>query len=402
MNFRTELAVTRAEALELLYENWDITPQTEFIFLTQALGRVTAKPYYSCNTLPVCRASMVDGIAVRSGDFSGGIPDTSEWLKGVHYVQADTGDDFPDDFDTVIPVEDIDYDESGRLHFKNNFIFSPGKYIRQAGSQVKEGELLVQAHVRLGPVHLAALAMGGIYQLEVIRKLRVAYIPTGSELVPPGVNPARGQNIESNGLMVAAFLEQWGAEPVCYPIRKDNPSELERILDQALSAADMVLINGGSSKGAEDFNSEVLQRKASFFRHGIKAIPGRPVGISIIDKKPVINIPGPAIATLLAMDWCVYGLVYHYYGITPPVRPRLKVKLGSTLKKMPGFERYVWLTLEKSAEGYTATELGFNRSTPAMLLCPQALFIMPLKAVGYQSGKEIEVELLCGLEELPE
>jgi molybdopterin molybdotransferase len=401
MDFKMELAVTRSEALELLYEHWDITPQTEFVSLSQALGRVTAKTYYACNTLPVCRSSMVDGIAVKSAAFGQGIPDTSTWQKGVHYVQADTGDDFPDDFDTVIPVESIYYDGTGKLHFNDNFVFVPGKYISRAGSQVKEGELLVQSGVRLRPIHLAALAMGGVHQIEVIKKLRVAYMPTGSELVPPGVKPKRGQNIESNGLMVSAFLEQWGAEAICYPIVKDKPLELEQMLDQALAAADLVLINGGSSKGEEDFNSDVLQKRASFFRHGIKAIPGRPVGISMINKKPVINLPGPVIATLLAMDWCVFGLVHHYYGLTPTVRPTLKVKLGRPLYKPAGFERYVWLTLEKSSDGYIATDIGLDNSLPAKLLRPQALFIASFDAERYQAGEEIEVELLCGFEELP-
>lgn len=401
MDFQMKLAVTRAEALALLREHWDITPQTEFVVLAQALGRVTAKPYYACHTLPVYRSSMVDGIAVRSADLTKGTPDTAHWLKGVHYVRADTGDDFPDAFDTLIPIESVDFDESGKLSFKDKFVLVAGSYVRHAGSQVKEGELLVQSGVRLGPLHLAALAMGGIYQIEVIKKPLVAYIPTGNELVPPGVKPERGQNIESNGLMVAAFLEQWGAETICYPIRQDKPAELELILEQALAAADLVLINGGSSKGEEDFNADLLQEKASFFRHGIKAIPGRPVGISIINEKPVINLPGPTIATLIAMDWCVYGLVHHYYGIKPPVRPTLKVKLGHSLKKMAGVEQYVWFVLSKAPDGYVATEVEANSSIPAKLLRPQAMFIAPLDATGYQADEEIEVELLCGTEELP-
>jgi molybdopterin biosynthesis enzyme len=85
MDFKMELAVTRSEALELLYEHWDITPQTEFVSLSQALGRVTAKTYYACNTLPVCRSSMVDGIAVKSAAFGQGIPDTSTWQKYVDF-----------------------------------------------------------------------------------------------------------------------------------------------------------------------------------------------------------------------------------------------------------------------------------------------------------------------------
>jgi len=227
MNFNPDLAVTRKEALELMIEHWPLLADTELIPVSQALGRVTARDVYSRNTMPVCRTSRMDGIAVRSTDFADGIPDTSNWVKGREYVQADTGDDFPDDYDTVIAVENISFDKEGKLRFAETFSFTPGSGIRPEGSVVKEGDLLLKSHVRLTPVHLAVLLLGGIYQLEVVKKPKVIYIPTGNELVAAGVKPERGQNIEANGLMISSLLQQWGAEAVCYPIIKDNPAQLE-------------------------------------------------------------------------------------------------------------------------------------------------------------------------------
>jgi len=394
MHFKQRLAVSREEALKLLFRHWPLNMETELIPVQQALGRVTAQSVYSRNTLPVCRSSQSDGIAVRSADFANGLPDTTGWVKGKEYVQADTGDDFPDDYDTVIAVENIYYNNEGRLCFADGFTFKKGSRIRKKGSMVKEGELLVEAHVRLTPVHLTILALGGIYQLAVIKKLKVVYIPTGNELVGAGMKPVRGQNVEANGLMVSAFLCQWGAEPVCYPIVRDKPAELEQTLDTALAAADIVLINGGSSKGAEDFNARLLQKKASFFRHGIKAVPGRPVALAVIDDKPVINLPGPIIATFLAMDWCVRGLLYHYYGLPVPARPKIKVKLGQPLKKNPNVEMFCRMTLTKQSDGYAASPIGFDKSIPYSMLKPDALFIAPIGVAEYKAGDEVEVELL--------
>ncbi|HHY28421.1 MAG TPA: molybdopterin molybdotransferase MoeA, partial [Desulfitobacterium dehalogenans] len=320
MSEKKHLPVTRAEALELLFGAWNPENEGEWVSLQDALGRVTAKPLYSRNTMPVYRISQVDGIAVRSDDFRDGLPDTSGWVKGVDYVQADTGDDFPDEFDTVIPVEEIYYDSEGRLALAKGLPFKKGDCVGAAGTAVRQGDLIVEAHVRLTPLHLTMLALGGIYHLEVIRKPQVIYIPTGSELIHAGIKPERGQTIESNSLMVSALLRQWGADVTCYPIIKDKPEELAEALDKALKAADLVLINGGSSKGAEDFNTALLEKKAGLFRHGIKAIPGRPVGIATISGKPVINMPGPTFATFLAMDWCVSGLVHHYYRLPAPQR----------------------------------------------------------------------------------
>ena len=400
MSEDTNLFITRAEALELLSSSWNPEQEREWVSLKDALGRVTAKPLYSQNTMPVYRISQLDGIAVRSSDFMNGIPDTSGWVKGVDYVQADTGDDFPDEFDTVIPVEDTHYDSDGRLGLAKGLTLKAGDCVGAAGTAVRQGDLIADAQVRLTPLHLSMLALSGIYHLEVLRKPRVIYIPTGSELITAGIRPERGQTIESNSLMVTALLEQWGADVTCYPIIKDKPEELAEALDKALQAADLVLINGGSSKGAEDFNTALLRKRADLFRHGVRAIPGRPVGMAIIAGKPVINMPGPTFATFLAMDWCVSGLVHHYYGLPAPQRPKVKVSLTKALEKRPDYEFYFRLMVTGKDGGYEATPLGWDRNLPDSLLKMDAILIVPIGVAGYQAGEEVEVELMCGPEYL--
>ena len=200
--------------------------------------------------------------------------------------------------------------------------------------------------------------------------------------------------------MVSAFLQQWGAEPICYPIIKDNPDELEHALDMALAVADIVLINGGSSKGMEDFNARLLQKRASIFQHGVKMVPGKPVAVAIINGKPVVNLPGPTVGTFLSMDWCVSGLIHHYFGLTIPVRHKIKARLDKSLKKRPDFETYTRLILTAQKYGYIASPVDSNKSIPYALTKSNALFIAPVGISGYQAGDEIEVELLCGLEKI--
>lgn len=400
MNYKTDQPVTRSEALDLLFLNWFFKPRTETISLNKASGRVTANEIASINTMPPFRTSQADGIAVRSADFNRGIPDTSGWVKGVEYEQANTGDDFPDAYDSVIPVESIYYDDQGNLCFIDNFTCKQGDRINKSGCTVREGELLVKAHVRLTPVHLAVLATGGIYQIKVIKKPKVIYIPTGNELVTVGTKPERGQNIESNGLMVSTFLSQWGADPVCFPIIKDNPEDLDKALDMALDSADIVLVNGGSSKGTDDYNATMLQRRASLYRHGIKAIPGKPVAIAIIKGKPVINVPGPTMATFLALDWCVSGLINHYFGTTVPVRSKIKVKLEQPLQKRPDYEQYFRFVLTKKDDFYSAAPMIRFAGVVNTLLNADAVFIAPIGVSNYKAGDEVEAELLHELETL--
>ncbi|MFZ3130977.1 MAG: molybdopterin molybdenumtransferase MoeA, partial [Desulfosporosinus sp.] len=108
----------------------------------------------------------------------------------------------------------------------------------------------------------------------------------------------------------------------------------------------------------------------------------------------------PILATFLAMDWCVFGLVHHYYGLRAPVRPKIKVKLEKPLEKDPNFERYVRLVLTKQDGCYIASSIELDKSLPYSLLKADAMLIAPIGVAGYQAGDEVEAELLCGMENL--
>lgn len=395
MKFDIEKSVTRAQALELMKEHWHFTPESEVVPLSECLGRVTVEDLFSKNTLPVYRASCFDGVAVRSSDFVNGMPDTSGWVKGKDFVRADTGDDFPDAFDAVIAIEDVVLEGDG-LRFAKDFVFDPkDETVDPAGTIVKGGALLVPAHTRITPELMASLAMGGIYWVPVIRRLKIAFIPTGSELVPLGTVPQRGQNVETNGLMLKGLLSRWGAELIPHPIVRDDAKVLEAALDEALPWADMVLINGGSSRGEEDYNSLMLERRGSFFRHGVKAVPGRPVGFAIIDGKPVINVPGPVAAAYLAEHWCLSALACHWYGLPDPVYPKISARLVKPVKKRPGFEMIGRVSLLRSVDGYTATPISWgDDGIPGLLLNTDGFINVPLESTGIPEGETIDVELL--------
>ncbi|NMA69463.1 MAG: molybdopterin molybdotransferase MoeA [Desulfitobacterium sp.] len=399
MKFNIEKSVTRQEALSLMKSHWHFTPETEIVPLAESLGRVTAQDIHSKNTLPLVRASCFDGIAIRSADFANGLPDTSGWIKGRDFVRADTGDDFPDDFDAIIAMEDIILEGNG-VRFLENFTFDPNNLnVDPAGTIVKSGALLAPAHTRLTPQLLASLAMGGVAWVPVLRKMKITFIPTGSELVPPSVKPQRGQNVDTNGLMLTTLLEGWGAEVLCHPIVKDEVGRLEEALDEALACSDMVLINGGSSRGEEDLNSFLLERRGSFFRHGVKAVPGRPVSFAIVDEKPVINIPGPVIAAYLAAHWCLSALISHWFGLPALQHPKVTATLDKPLKKRPGFELIARVSLRRTADGYIATPLMWGEDgIPGLILNSDGMVNIPIDVNGLEAGETVEVELLKSTE----
>ena len=252
--------LTKEEILQRLFEKWRPQVQTEIIPAVESYGRIPAEDQTVQYNLPVVRAASMDGIAVDSRRFAGGLPDTSSWRSGVDYVRADTGDDFDDAFDSVIRIEDIDLHKDGSvsIHLPEETPFQRGMNVRSAGSTMRKGETIVSAGQTITALDLASLLSGGITELAVIKKPIVGFIPTGSELIPPGTPPQRGQNIESNAVLASHLISEIGGEPLCYPIAKDVKHELREVLRQALDECDIVMINGGSSKGLEDYNTKMI------------------------------------------------------------------------------------------------------------------------------------------------
>ncbi|HCS74671.1 MAG TPA: molybdopterin molybdenumtransferase MoeA [Clostridiales bacterium] len=401
MSLNERLFVTRAQAVEALFSRWSPEKRTQRIPIQEALGRVTSIDVYSKNTLPVYRSSKCDGIAVRSKDFEEGIPDTKDWKKGIDFVQADTGDDFDDEFDAVIPIENVSYDGEGRLELSSKINVVPGARIKNKGETVVKGDLLVKAHTVLQPPHLCVLATGGYEQVEVYDRPKVAYIPTGSELVPLGTKPNRGQNIESNGIMVQSAVEQWGGELITYPIVKDHVESLRETLMEAISTADMVIINGGSAKGEEDYNGSLVAEESSWIQHGVFCVPGRPAALAMIQDKPVINMPGPPLACFSLLDWCIIPMVRRFLQLPAPIRPKVKAVLQDEINKPGPYEFYGRIELRRKADKFVAHVLTFDYNFPDMMSRCNGLFIAPIGRQKFLPGEEILVELLCGEEFIP-
>ena len=400
MKFDYEKSISREGALREMCELWSVEPQTEIVPLDQAFGRVLAEDAIARFSLPLVRSSKRDGIAVRSADFAGGMPDTSSWVRGVDWAQADTGDDFPDEFDAVVAIEQVDRSEDGlTVSFPNEISVAAGDGVNACGAIVRRGSVVVPAGERLTPEYVAACAVAGLAQVRVARRPRVGFLATGSELVPWGSFPKRGQNIEANSLMVRGMLAEWGAECIAYPICADDTRALEEALDRALAACDMVIINGGSSRGEEDYNSRLLERRASHFRHGVRAVPGRPVGMAIIDGKPAINVPGPVMAAWLCMDWLVRGLVAHYYGTPAPKREVVRAKLAETMKKPEKFERLVRVLLSRDEAGALVASLLPQMGVPQTIFASDGMVALPMGAAEAPAGTEVDVMLLRAIPE---
>lgn len=393
--FNIEAFKTRAEIVRLMRERWAPRPRTETIPLAEAAGRVTAETLTARFNQPVVRAALADGIAVRSADFLNGPPDTDQWQEGRDYAPADMGDDFDDAFDMVINIEKVSFDPDGRLRLEPEEEARSGLRVKPGGGTLREGETLVAAGTRLSPYLVGLLAAGGLTEVPALARPRVAYLPTGDELTPPGTVPVRGQTIQSNGLMIAATLAAWGADCLPFPITLDNKDQLEAALDRALAEADLVLLNGGTSMGSEDHVAGMLTRRGDFCQHGVRSIPGMPMAVALINDKPVINVPGPPFAAFCGLDWCLAPLLAHWQGQAPPRRRTVRAILTKPLRKPGRFEFYARLHLFQDLDlRWQAEPVTFDERHAEASRRFNGLFIAPIGLENLDAGQEIEAEII--------
>ena len=385
---------TREQALKDFFEVWAPNDGIEYVPLAEAEGRVTAKTLRSINTLPVYRVSSCDGIAVKSADFENAFPDYGKWILNKDFCRADTGDDFPDEYDAVIMIEEVDLTDDGTITFISpDITVKAGTNVTPRGSSIQEGDLLIEENMPIRPQDMAALAMGGISMIPVWRKPKVAFIPTGSELIPYGVTPARGQNIDTNSLFVYRELLNMGAEPLIFPLSADDPKLLEQRIDEALTSADLIILNAGSAKGSEDFNFGILGNRGRLVHHYIAAAPGRPMAMGVVNGKPVINLSGPSIAAFYGMKWCVRAAVNRWLHKPAHKLPTVKGRLMDDFESGASMALLCMMHVVKTNGNYEIYPIKMSKNRSPRLLTANACYISDVGEEGRSKGEIIEVEL---------
>src|SRR5215207_544437 len=313
---------------------------TETIPLDEhALGRITAASIWARVSSPHYHASAMDGFAVRAIMTNGALPSKPLTLRmGPEAAYVDTGDPLPDWANAVIPIENVEsLDELGTIAADVREPFSirirasvpPWSHVRPLGEDIVATQLVLPEGHRLRPADLGAIAAAGHQEVDVARKPRVAILPTGSELVPIGSPLKAGDILEYNSLVMAAQIKSMGGEPTRYPITKDNFDLICEQVQRAAQVHDLVLLNAGSSAGAEDFSAKVVEKLGQLLVHGVAVRPGHPVILGMVNRHskdltpetsrliPIVGVPGYPVSAALTVDIFVEPLRAQWLGRRP-------------------------------------------------------------------------------------
>ncbi len=372
----------------------------ERVPLWQATGRVTASPIWAKISEPHYHASAVDGYAVRAEDTVGATETSPKRLRiGTQAIYVDTGDPLPQGMNAVIMIEHTQPvreapGEGPPTHIEILQPIAPWKNVRLMGEDIVISQLVVPTNHRLRPQDIGAIAGAGHDSVVVRRQPRVAILPTGTELVPPGSPLQPGDIIEFNSLVLAGLVEECGGVPTRLDTLPDDFALIREAVDRALDEYDMIIINAGSSAGSEDYTARVVEDLGTLFAHGVAVRPGHPIVLGVARGKPILGAPGFPVAAALAFDLFARPVLYRIQGLTPPERPRITVTLTRKVLSSLGDDEFMRVSLGRVGNRVVATPLKRGSSVIMSLVRSDGIIRIPRFVEGLHAGQNVEAELL--------
>lgn len=357
-----------------------------------ALGRVTASPVAARVSSPYYHSCAMDGIATRAEATFGASERNPVTLRlGEEARWVDTGDPLPPGFDAVIMVEDLVEVREDRVT-----VIAPARpwqHVRSVGEDIVATELVLTANHVIRPPDLGAMLAAGVTEVSVRKKPRVAVIPTGDELVPPGTPLSPGRIIEFNSRIVGGLVHEWGGEPVLHEIVRDDYEAIAHAVRVAADAADIVVVNAGSSAGSEDYTGRVVSSLGELLVHGVAIKPGKPTISGIVCGRPFLGIPGYPVSASLACELFLRPLVARMLGRPAPRRPKMPAVATRRIVSTPGVDEFVRVKVGEVNGKRVVTPLARGAAAVMSLVRADGLIRIPPSAQGVEASSTVEVEL---------
>jgi putative molybdopterin biosynthesis protein len=378
--------------------------------LADALGSALAHDVFAPIDVPPFDRSNVDGFAVRSADLAAageaapvhlalngeiiacGTAPTLQVASGTATPIA-TGGPLPRGADAVVMVEHTQPAGTGAIEVRR--AASPGQFVSYAGSDIARGEALLRAGTIIGSREIGMLAACGIAEVDIVRKPSVAVVSTGDELVQPGEELAPAAIYDTNGAIVAAAIDENGGDAIFLGAIPDDETKLEAAMRKALAGADMLVLSGGTSKGAGDVSHRIIGRlgEPGIIAHGVALKPGKPLCLAVCDGKPVVILPGFPTSAMFTFHDMIVPVLRRMAGLPPRADAKVSAKVPVRIASELGRTEFVMVSLVEGKDGLIAYPSG--KGSGAITSFAQADGFLRIDALADQmpAGTEAEVTL---------
>lgn len=391
---------TLEEARELLFKTFQpAEPQlSETISVPDAVGRVLAEAVFAKLSSPSFHAAAMDGIAVMAENTFGTSESRPKQLTiGRDAFHVNTGHVLPESTNAVIMIEHVQIIGENQVQIEAPVF--PWQHVRKMGEDIVATELLFARNHRITPYSIGALLSGGILSVQVRKKTRVLIIPTGSELVDCSSTQIEamkpGQVLETNSVVLGKLVEAWGGKYERHEMILDDLETMTQIVQEAcLGDADIILMVGGSSAGSEDFSRAVIQNIGEVLVHGVTMMPGKPVIMGVVNRKPVFGIPGYPVSAIVAYEQLVGPLICSMIGQPEPQRQMVSVEPIRKIPSKLGIEEFLRVKLGKVDDRIVAIPLPRGAGCITTLTQADGIIRIPNHWEGIKENEPVQAELL--------
>ena len=370
--------------------------ETEVTPIREARGRVVAHQIIAQRDEPNYRRAAMDGYAVVADDTLGASEHSPIVLGVGNSVRrgvasrVHTGSKIPDQADSVVMVEDTErlgdvVEVRAHVH--------PFENVGLKGEDIGRGDVVVEPGHQLRPADIGLIASLEVRDVTVYRRPDVAIIPTGEELVEKG--PLEGEVVETNGLITALLVEQWGAHYRYRSIVTDARELIEAALLRDIDA-DLILTTGGTSVGIRDLVPEAVRKLGKLLVHGIAISPAKPTALGLVENTPVACLPGFPVACLVASYAFVKPAVYRLAHFDHTFERTVTGTLASKVMGKPGSRTYARVAIRRGrVEPVMTSKSGILPGSGILSSMAKAdgFVIIPENVEGYDEGQQVEVVL---------
>lgn len=382
---------------------------TEQVGVRDALGRVLAQDLVSPISVPPHDNSAMDGFAFAGSQLASG-PLTLEvvgtalagkaWqgeVRAGQCVKIMTGAIMPAGLDTVVPQEFTRAAADGRIEIPAGLL-QPGDNRRCKGEDLMAGRPALRAGERLGPAACGLVASLGIAQVEVVRRLKVAYFSTGDEILTLGEPQREGAVYDSNRYTVHGLLARLGCEVIDLGVVRDEPAQLEEAFRTAAARADAIITSGGVSVGEADYTKAMMKKLGDVAFWKIAMRPGRPMAVGRIGDAVLFGLPGNPVAVMVTFLAFVRPALLRMMGarVEPPLY--LKARSAEAMRKKPGRTEYQRGTVTRSADGGLEVRTTGNQGSGVLSSMVQAngLIVLHHGQGNVAPGDPVDVMMFNG------
>ncbi|EGG99867.1 Molybdopterin biosynthesis protein MoeA [gamma proteobacterium IMCC2047] len=375
-------------ALQIFKDNVTPITETEKVSIRDALGRVLAEDVCSGLNVPPEDNSAMDGYALCTDDLVAGQRtrlNVSQQVFAGHEgeafepgtaVRIFTGGHVPVGANAVVMQEDCEVDGDTVLLPESVKV---GNNIRRQGQDIKQGSTVLEKGQKLHPQHLGLLASVGIVEVSVYRRLKVAALSTGDELMNPGEALAEGQIYNSNRFIMAGMIERLGFEFVDGGIVRDDLQVTKDKLGEAAQQADVVITSGGVSVGDADYVKPAVDELGHLDVWSMAMKPGKPVAFGHINNTPFFGLPGNPVSVFVGFLVLIKPYLQATQGMGWIEPISWKIPAGFAKKRSGVRQEYIRVRVVQNEQGQAQLETfhtqdsGVLRST----VFSDALAIIP-------------------------